>query len=228
MSIIIPTLNEEEALQNLLSELLGQSPGEIIISDGGSKDATKTIAQKYGANFISGSPGRGNQLNRGAEIARGDILLFLHADSQLEAIGFSQIEETIAAGKQWGCFTLAFNEPGLIFDWIAWASSLRVRLFSSCYGDQGIFCNRNFFRSLGGFPPYPFLEDLAFSLQARRWEKATLLNARITTSSRRFRKNGTLRTLWKMQMVKGLYILGYPPEKLLPYYRGGRALWKRP
>lgn len=230
ISVIIPTLNEAPRLKKLLPQLLAIPQLEIIVSDGGSSDATEAVAQEFGVIFVSGPAGRGKQLNRGAKIARGDILFFLHADSQVDPSCFSQLQQVIATGRQWGCFTLAFDDPGLFFNWVAWASSMRVRLFSSCYGDQGIFCHREFFQSLGGFPDYPFLEDLSFSRQARKIQKASLLKATIITSSRRFKQNGLLKTLWKMQTVKFLYWLGCKPEQLLPYYQTGlwrNVLWKK-
>ncbi|SFR16428.1 TIGR04283 family arsenosugar biosynthesis glycosyltransferase [Desulfoscipio geothermicus] len=225
ISVIIPTLNEEAHIGALLKNL-GQVQGiEIIVVDGGSTDRTLEICRLHAVNCLSGAPGRGTQMNLGAQKATGDILFFLHADSTVEMRVFNDIRKAVRNGYRWGCCTLFFTEQTIFFNLVAIASRLRVKFFSSCYGDQGIFCEKDLFSRAGGFPDFPFLEDLAFSHCMRRYQRAGMIPGKITTSTRRFRQNGLFRTLLKMQMVKALYTLGISPGKLLDIYQSsGKGL----
>ena len=217
ISVIIPTLNEEGHIGELLRQLEQVPDLEVIVSDGGSRDRTLAICRSLGIKTVSGPAGRGRQLNAGARAATGDILFFLHADSCPEERAFPEIRR---AGHNWGCCSLVFNENTLFFRLVAAASRRRAQFTSSCYGDQGIFCTRELSNRVGGYPEFPFLEDLAFSHRLRRREKARVLPARIVTSTRRFRQYGPGRTLLKMQMVKLLFFLGVPPARLLGFYQG--------
>jgi rSAM/selenodomain-associated transferase 2 len=220
ISIIVPTLNEEANLGKLLQRWAKTPDLEIIISDGGSTDNTERVAGEWPVLWVSGPPGRGGQLNRGVQRASGDILLFLHADTHLEKHIFTDIRMAVRDGGHWGCCSLEFDKATPFFRILGAASRLRVKIFSSCYGDQGIFCKKDFFFQIGGFPEWPFLEDLAFSQKARKYSPAKIIPGRIITSTRRFQRYGQWRTLYKMQVVKGLYYLGVPPEKLFLFYQG--------
>ncbi|MDD4753649.1 MAG: TIGR04283 family arsenosugar biosynthesis glycosyltransferase [Desulfitobacteriaceae bacterium] len=220
ISVIIPTLNEEEQIPSLLESLLGIPAVEIVVSDGGSTDRTREICSSYPVTCVFGPPGRGQQLNLGARNAGGDIFFFLHADSKVESSVFKEIRWSVERGSRWGCCTLAFDDPSLRYQILAAVSHLRVKIISSCYGDQGIFCERELFFEAGGFPGFPFLEDLAFSRVLRRFQKSCSVPAKIVTSSRRFRKHGFWLTLYKMQLAKLLFSLGMSPERILEIYRG--------
>lgn len=194
-------------------------PGiQVIVCDGGSIDETCAICTHYPVKLIKSLPGRGLQLNAGAEAADRDILLFLHADSNIEAAVIREMCEAVKAGYRWGCCTLSFDNSHLVFRLIAGQSNLRVRLFSSCYGDQGIFCTRELFYEAGQYPQTKFLEDIGLSDKLRRSSSATLLKGGIVTSSRRFIKHGVLRTVIKMQMVKIMYRLGVEPDTIIRWY----------
>ncbi|WXJ90390.1 hypothetical protein MTKAM_19820 [Moorella thermoacetica] len=222
--MIIPTLNEEGYIGDLLRKLVQVPDLEIIVSDGGSRDRTLAICRSLGIRTVSSPAGRGRQLNAGAGAATGDIFFFLHADSCPEEQVFPEIRQAVAEGSSWGCCSLVFSENTLFYRLVAAASRSRARFTSSCYGDQGIFCTRELFNRVGGFPEFPFLEDLAFSHRLRRQEKARVLQARIVTSTRRFRQNGPGRTLFKMQLVKLLFILGVPPARLIGFYQGAKKV----
>lgn len=218
ISILIPTLNEEKSIGGLIEFLLSLPPAQIVICDGGSQDATLSICARYPVQIVKSAPGRGRQLNCGAKLATGDILFFLHADSRLQERCLQDIKQAIAAGKQWGCCTLAFDKNTPLYKTIAFMSNLRVRWTSSCYGDQGIYCAREAFQARGGFPDWTLLEDLEFSRKMRSVSRAYMVPGRITTKARRFEKNGPWRTICKMQMIKILFLLGRSPEKLAKWY----------
>ncbi len=221
ISVIIPTLNEAETIGRLIKSLKGIPELEIIIIDGGSRDGTTEQIRRSGVVAVQSKPGRGVQLNAGVQAASGDILLFLHADSQLQEMTVAQIRESVSKGTPWGCCRLKFDEDTLFFRILAQASDWRARYLSMCYGDQGIYCTRSFFDSVGGFPDWNFLEDLEFSHRARQRVKACVLKDRIITSTRRFRTNGLWRTFWKMQGVKVLFTLGFPLPYIRRFYQAG-------
>jgi len=221
VSVIIPTLNEEENIASLLQSLLVLPGVEIIVSDGGSTDATLEICSHLPVRVLNSPAGRGGQLNAGALCATGEIFLFLHADSCIEDTLVDEISQAVDQGHLWGCCRLQFSEKTPLFRVIAFFSNLRVMLTSCCYGDQGIYCQRDLFQSMGGFPAIVFLEDLNFSYRLRKKQRAHLLKSQITTSTRLFRSQGVGEVLSKMQAVKLLYLLGVKPERLWRWYHAG-------
>lgn len=221
ISVIIPTLNEAATIGRLIKFLQGIPELEIIISDGGSRDGTTEQIRQRGVVAVPSKPGRGVQLNAGVQVASGGILLFLHADSQLQEATLARIRQSVSKGNQWGCYRLRFDEDSWFFRILAKASDWRARYLSMCYGDQGIYCTRAFFDSIGGFQDWRLLEDLEFSQRARRRAKACVLKDQIITSTRRFRTHGLWRTLWKMQGVKVLFALGFPLSHIERFYQAG-------
>ncbi len=219
ISIVIPTLNEENNIAVLLASLAILDGVELIVCDGGSSDSTLQICRSFPVQVLCSPRGRGIQLNMGARNAQGEILLFLHADSRIESRVLDDIRQSVTQGYPWGCCTLEFSEKTRAFRTIAFFSNLRSRAFSSCYGDQGIFCQRDLFWSQGGFPEIMFLEDLEFSHLLRRQQKARVIDGRIMTSTRRFRSAGIGKTIGKMQIVKLFYGLGMKPEILWKWYK---------
>lgn len=224
ISVIIPTLNEEaliEALLLQLNELKAHYPIEIIVVDGQSTDRTREIAARYCRNILLTSPGRGGQFNLGARRASGDILWFLHADSQLQSDSFPRLVRLIAAGATGGCFMLKFADERLIYRFIAFGSNLRAKWLNSYYGDQGIFVHRDVFYQLGGFREIPLMEDVEFSRRLRKKARVQVVDAYLVTSPRRFRK-GVLRTLLLMQALKLAFLLKADPKILAGIYGLGR------
>ncbi|MGD0152865.1 MAG: TIGR04283 family arsenosugar biosynthesis glycosyltransferase [Thermacetogeniaceae bacterium] len=219
ISVIIPTLNEEIGIGALLESLSSRPDLEIIVSDGGSADRTEEICRTCGVTFIAGHPCRGRQMNAGAKIASGEILLFLHADSSLEGRVLDEVRNAVSNGKRWGCCTFGFNENCLFFKVLAAICRWRVLLSSICYGDQGIYCTRELFRRVNGFPDLPLFEDRVFSGRMRRVGRAFVVQGRITTSTRRFRKRGLWSMLWKSQLLKLMFMLGVSPYKLSSMYQ---------
>lgn len=217
ISVVIPVLNEEKIIARLLAQLT-EIPGlEVIVSDGGSIDRTAEICRRFSCQLVSGSSGRGRQLNAGAEAAKGELLLFLHADSQVTAGLFQQLAGL--DGALWGGCTLAFDDQAAFFRAVAWGSHLRAAWGGIIYGDQGIFCCRELFFQLGGFPELALMEDLAFSRRMKKIARPVILPTVIISSARRFRQGGPWKTLLKMQLIKALYDLGLSPAILAKIYR---------
>ena len=224
ISVIVPVLNEEECLPELLNSLQRFSGIEIIISDGGSSDHSLEICSRHPVKTVTGSAGRGMQLNRGAQLATAPILLFLHADSQLEPIVVEQVLEAIKEGYHWGCATMDFDERTPFYRVLAFFSNLRARCWKSCYGDQAIWCRKDVFFNNGGFPDIPLMEDLALSHHLRSKYRCRVVSGRVTSSVRRFIAGGLWATLIKMQVLKMLYFLGTSPERLADYYQQWRRV----
>ncbi len=220
VSIIIPVLNEENNISQLLNTLSGlRGEKEIIVVDGGSEDRTVELAS-FLVDVIESPKGRAPQMNAGAEKARGDILWFVHSDSIVEEGSLKAIEESISNGNIGGGFSLYFYDSENFFmKYIAFTSNLRSSLARLFFGDQGIFIKKECFFIAGGFPNIAIMEDFEFSLRIRKIGRMKRLKEKIGTSSRRFTSNGILKTFLFMQKMKILYMMGISPEKLSKMYR---------
>ena len=221
ISIIIPTLDERANLPRLLETLAGESaPHEIIVVDGGSTDGTPRAAGDGGARLIRSDTGRGSQLAAGAAEARGDVFLFLHADTRFPPGGLKAIRDALKAtpGAVGGNFRLTFD-GGAAFDrWLtgfyAW-----IRAHGRYYGDSGIFVRSDAYRRIGGFKPIALMEDYDF---VRRLERAgptcSVTDPPLVTSSRRFAGRRPVAIVWGWLMIHALYHLGMPPRRLAGIY----------
>jgi rSAM/selenodomain-associated transferase 2 len=223
ISIIIPSLNEEEPLRSCLEAFKQNNDiREIIIADGGSSDRTIEIAEGFqDVKVVRAGKGRGLQMNAGAFSAKGDILLFLHADTLLQE-GWSQaiegaLKDSAVVG---GAFTFAINNPGkkyrMIEEWV----KLRCLLFRLPYGDQGIFVKRDIFKEIGGYKNIPLMEDVDLIERMKARGRIAILGTRVLTSERRWLKKGLLYTAAVNQLIMLLYRIGVSPHKLAKiYYR---------
>ncbi len=219
ISIIIPTLNEEINIPRLASHLQGHD-GEILISDGGSSDATQAVALQYGFKVTQSKPGRANQLNHGARRAKGRILLFLHADTILpENFGIAILDAVKKENFLVGAFRLAIDNPTIGMRFICACANLRSRLFNLPYGDQALFLLSSSFFDLKMYPELPIMEDYVFIKNAQKKGKIVLLNEKVVTSARRWKKLGILRTTIINQMIILGFFLKIAPEKLASFYR---------
>jgi len=220
-SIIMPVLNEEAVLEHYLILLTQQCihhEHELLIVDGGSTDATLSIAEKYG-QVIHAPCGRATQMNMGAEVAQGDVLLFLHADTQLPEHAFTAIEQALASQKVvGGAFKLCFNCDNLLYKLVAFATNLRSQLSNIFTGDQAYFMRAESFRTVGGYPDQPLMEDLEIIARLRKIGKVVLLPHYVTTSARRHEKIGLLRSVLFMWYLRTLYKFGISPSRLQQMY----------
>jgi len=228
VSIIVPVLNEAKVVGSLLEHLLAlKGEHEIIVVDGGSDDDTAAIASRYASRrgaggyvrVISSERGRARQMNAGAREAKGEALLFVHADCRLPAGAIQAIEAALDdPGCVGGCFCLSLDEDGLIYRLISWLASLRMRLTGRMTGDEGIFVRREIFERLGGFRDIPLMEDWDFGPRLRSLGQVRQLPLPITASARRWKKWGLWRTFWLMRRLRFLYRLGVPPQELRKLY----------
>ncbi|EJO5345978.1 TIGR04283 family arsenosugar biosynthesis glycosyltransferase [Clostridium botulinum] len=224
ISIIVPVLNEEKTIENLLRNLKKlKGEKEILIIDGGSKDCTRDIAFRYG-KVIESKKGRANQMNCGAKEAKGDILWFIHSDSIINYQCISAIEKAIYKEAHiGGGFPIYFYDLNSLFmKYISKTSNIRAGKFNIYYGDQGIFVKKDVFFNMGGYPSLDIMEDLEFSFKLRKMGKLKLLPYYIGTSARRFKKAGQLKTHILMHKLRILYFMGVSTEKLNKIYREER------
>lgn len=225
LSVVVPVRNEEACLGATLAALAaGLDAGdEVIVADGGSGDRTVEIARAAGALVVEGPPGRGRQMNLGAVQAKGDVLLFLHADTQLPAGFRRELEVLLAApGFVWGRFDLAFDEGGPLLRLIAWLISTRSRIFRSATGDQAIFVRRGVFEAVGGYHEALLFEDVDLVRRLRPAGGMAIPKGRAVTSSRRWRNRGVWSTTLRMWTLKSLYLLGVPAARLAGHYEDER------
>ena len=213
VSVIIPSLNEAATVGAAIDSAAG---AEVIVADGGSSDATVEIARARGARVIEGERMRARQMNRGAAVATGDALIFLHADTLLPPDGLVAVSTGLERFA-FGGFRIEFLEPGLTT--VARAINVRTRLTRAPWGDQAQFIRRDAFARVGGFREIPIMEDYDLAGRIRRSERV-LLPLTVRTSGRRFLQKGVGRTAAMNWTIISAYHLGVSPERLARWYRG--------
>jgi uncharacterized protein len=219
LAIVVPTLDEEDALGRNLPAALAAAD-EVVVSDGGSGDGTVEVARRLGARVVAGPPGRGGQLNRGAAaVAAADVLLFLHADTTLPARGAEAVREAVARGADGGGFLMRFDVDRPAQRLGAWLINRRTRMLRLPLGDQAQFVTPQAFARLGGFRDWPILEDLDFAIRLRRLGRMRLIEEPVTTGARRFLELGAPRTVATNWLIWMLFFLGVSPHRLARLYR---------
>jgi rSAM/selenodomain-associated transferase 2 len=223
ISIIIPALNEEKIIGPTIADSIALRPHEVILVDGGSIDRTREISGQTDATVITGAPGRARQMNRGAQQASGDILLFLHADTRLPPAAFHDIVAALADPRcLGGRFDVDLDGDHWLLKLIGAMINHRSRITKVGTGDQAIFVRREVFARMGGFPDIPLMEDIAFCRALKRLGGIACLRSRVVTSARRWESEGVWRTVIKMWTLKLLYFAGVSPVTLKRFYADGR------
>lgn len=219
LSIVVPTLDEEGLLDATLGHLTAVSD-DVVVSDGGSTDATEAIARRHPVRWVGGPAGRGGQLNRGAAVARGDTLLFVHADTRLPEGAPRLIEEALANGTDGGAFEIRFvGESRVMAGLGSRLASRRARLTRIPLGDHAHFVRRDLFEAMGGYRDWPILEDVDFMRRLKRRGRVTILPAAVLTSDRRYAERGVARTMAINYLIWALYLAGVDPHRLARLYR---------
>ena len=213
LSIVMPVLNEAATIRAALESLRGY---EVNVADGGSSDGTPDIAAGLCHRVVNAPRGRARQMNAGAAAARGDALLFLHADTRLPP-NAAQLVLAALSTRRWGRFDVQIDGRHWLLRVVACAMNLRSRVTGIATGDQAIFVRRDAFT---GFPEIALMEDIAFSRAMKRRGRPACLRERVRTSGRRWESRGVLRTIFLMWRLRLAYFFGARPDKLARiYYR---------
>jgi rSAM/selenodomain-associated transferase 2 len=215
VSVVIPALDEERRVAAAIASV--RTADEVLVVDGGSSDRTRFVAAEAGARVIESPRGRGVQLDRGARAARGDWLLFLHADTRLEP-GWRGALEGLAPRVVGGAVRFALETARPAGAYAEWAVALRCRVLGLPFGDQAIFCRRAAYERAGGFPHEPLFEDVAFFLRLRRVGETALLPVRAVSSPRRWERDGPALTTLRNNALVLLFLAGVAPSRLSRLY----------
>ena len=216
LSIIVPTLNEAGGIATALTRLepLSRHGAEVIVADGGSPDGTVELARPLADKVVLAPRGRASQMNAGAAVATGDVLLFLHADTVLP----EGANALIPVDQAWGRFDVRIEGRHPLLRLVAVMMNLRSRLTGMCTGDQAIFVRRALFAEIGGYPDIPLMEDIALSKILRRRARPVCLAQPVTTSGRRWETRGVMRTILLMWRLRFDYWRGVDPRELAIRY----------
>ncbi|EAU39661.1 Glycosyltransferase involved in cell wall biogenesis [Fulvimarina pelagi HTCC2506] len=219
LSIVMPVLDEAETIVSVLQGARRACPGaEIVLVDGGSTDDTVAKARGLPDLVISSPPGRARQMNTGADAVFGDVILFLHADTQLPHMAEGAILDAIASGADWGRFDVRIEGRPAILRLVGPLMNARSRLTGVATGDQAIFVTKAAFVRVGGFSDIPLMEDIDLSKRLRRISRPACLHSKAVTSGRRWEANGPLRTIVTMWALRLAYWLGVSPRTLAEIY----------
>jgi len=223
ISIVVPTLNEADEIAAALAALapLRSRGHEVIVADGGSSDGTPELARGTADRVVSAPRGRASQMNAGAALARGEILLFLHADTRLPENADTHLLQGLAASRRaWGRFDARIEGESRSLPAVAFFMNLRSRATGIATGDQAMFVRRETFERAGGFPPLELMEDVALSRSLKRVSRPLCLADKVVTSGRRWDRRGVLRTVLLMAWLRLQFFFGAAPARLARLYDG--------
>ena len=225
ISVIIPTLDEERTIMATLVHTASLGFDELIVVDGGSLDQTPVLVESYKrrtqspVRLVTAPCGRARQMNEGAKASGGEVLLFLHADTQLPDDAKTMIEATLADQRVvGGRFDVRFDCPSMWGTIVSRMMNWRSRLSGIATGDQALFVRRHIFEQIGGFTDMPLMEDIDFSRRLKRKGATAALTATVTTSFRRWERHGPLRTILLMWVLRFLYWIGVRAHTLSRWY----------
>jgi len=222
LSIVVPALDEAAGIVATLQALqpLRRRGAEVLVVDGGSRDATATLAAPLADRVIVSARGRAAQMNAGAAAARGNLLLFLHADTRLPDGADALVAQALHDGRAaWGRFDVHIEGRSRGLPMVAAMMNLRSRLSGIATGDQAMFMTREAFAAAGGFPLQPLMEDIELSRRLLRQARPACLRQRVRTSGRRWDQRGLWRTIVLMWRLRWAYWRGTPAEALAARYR---------
>jgi len=224
LSAIVPMLNEAAAIASTLGALRRGAPdAEIVVVDGGSIDSSVALAQPLCDTVIGASRGRAQQMNAGARASHGDALVFVHADTLVPSSFAADIASALSdPAVVGGRFDVRLDSTALAYRIIGAMISLRSRISRTATGDQAIFVRREVFDRLGGFPDLELCEDLEFARRLKRAGRVACLRARVTTSARRWNRDGVVRTIVRMWLIRAMYLMGVAPARLKRMYSDTR------
>jgi rSAM/selenodomain-associated transferase 2 len=223
VSIVVPVLDEAEGIAAALASLapLRRRGHEVIVVDGGSADGTPALACAGADRVVSAPRGRASQMNSGAALARGEVLLFLHADTRIPQDADARVLKGLAEStRQWGRFDVRIEGRSRLFPLIGFFMNLRSRATGIATGDQAMFVRREAFERVGGFPQLELMEDIALSRALKRLSPPVCLGAEAVTSGRRWERCGVLRTVFFMWRLRLAFFFGASPVNLARRYGG--------
>lgn len=220
ISVIIPTLNESQALPTVLASVAGTPGVEVIVVDGGSRDDTIEIARDWECKVVTAAPSRARQMNSAVEGCQSEYLIFLHADTLLPRQFQRCVRETLAGEKVVaGAFRLRIDGEQRLLRVIETGANRRSRYLQMPYGDQALFLRTELFREVGGYPDLPIMEDFELIRRLRRRGRIALAHSAVLTSGRRWKELGIIRTTLVNQTVVLAYLAGIQPTRIASWYR---------
>jgi rSAM/selenodomain-associated transferase 2 len=227
LSIVVPALDEALGIATSLARLapLREAGHEVVVVDGGSRDATPALAAPLADRVLAAPRGRASQMNAGAAVAAGGVLLFLHADTRLPDRADRLILDGLdASGRAWGRFDVRIEGRHRLLRLVGAMMNRRSRWTGIATGDQAMFVRRDAFEAVGGFPPLALMEDIALSARLKRISPPLCVAERAVTSGRRWESQGVARTILLMGWLRLRYFLGASPERLArTYHRPARV-----
>jgi rSAM/selenodomain-associated transferase 2 len=225
ISIIIPVLNEVKNIQVAIDSIFPSENTEVIVVDGGSTDGTIEVVKELGVMLFYSIAGRANQMNLGAKNATGDILVFLHADTQLP-VGYDELIRAtlgdVCRSNEYpiaGAFDLEIDDRSRHFRWVEWGVKYRSRFLKMPYGDQAIFIRAKVFDEIGGFPDLPIMEDFELMRQLQKLGPVAIIEQPVITSARRWLQQGIFKTTLINQLMILGYLMGVDLDRLVRLYR---------
>ncbi|MCB9772194.1 MAG: TIGR04283 family arsenosugar biosynthesis glycosyltransferase [Candidatus Omnitrophica bacterium] len=222
ISVIIPVLNEERAIERTLVSLPYGDAIEVIVIDSQSHDRTLEIVHKFPVKTMISPRGRALQMNAGAAAAKGNIFLFLHADCVIDTKGLQAVEKQVSLNHVGGCFTHKIDSNKWLYRCIEMSGTLRAKLFKIFYGDQAIFVRRDIFEQIGGFQAVSLFEDVIFSKKLRRLGRTIVLQNSAIVLPRRWEHGGVLKTMLLNWFLTFCFFVGISPKYLGQLYRNIR------
>lgn len=221
ISFIVPTLNEQDLLGELLSSLqpYRRRGHEVLLADGGSRDGTVQLARPLVDRVIIAKRGRARQMNAAAALARNEMLVFVHADTRLPPMADQLLLGALKDSPEtWGRFDIRLSSPAWSFRMIEWFMNRRSRLSGIATGDQAIFVSRILFDDIGGYPEIDLMEDIALCRALKRKRRPLCLTDRVASSTRKWDENGIWGTIWLMWRLRLAFLFGTDPGKLAARY----------